>query len=74
MKRFVISYFSNARGNLSHLVEADSQDAALRIFFDKYVNDYSKDHEGFAYFREDFTDPDRPMGAAVEVEGVFEIA
>ena len=67
MPRFIVSFFSDSQGIRSHLVEADSKDLALRRFFDEHVADYSKDSEGFAYFREDFGDSDRPLGAMVEL-------
>ena len=46
----------------------DSQEAALRYFFDTYIEDtYTKDSEGYAYFSEDFYDPDDPLGDILQI-------
>lgn len=68
MSRFVISFYSDAQGVYSKVLEAPSKEEALRSFFDFFVADYSKDSEGFAWFREDFFDDDRPLGAILELD------
>jgi len=67
MPRFVISFFTDSQGIRSQVIEAETRDLALHRFFDEHVVDYSKDSEGFAYFREDFEDSDRPLGSIVEL-------
>jgi len=67
MPRFVLSFFSDTHGLCSRLIEAEHEDGALRVFFDRHIGDYSKDNEGFAYFREDFFDEKRPVGTIVEI-------
>ncbi|HSQ43198.1 MAG TPA: hypothetical protein VLM37_13040 [Fibrobacteraceae bacterium] len=67
MPRFVLSFFSEVQGLRSQLLEAETQDAALRLFFEQDAMDYSKNNEGFSYFREDFFDESRPLGSIVEI-------
>lgn len=46
----------------------DSRESALRFFFNQYVSQgYSKDNEGFSYFKEDFLDAENPLGSILEV-------
>jgi len=47
----------------------DSRDAALRAFFNEHASleGYTNDAEGFAYFLEDFNNPEEPMGSILEV-------
>jgi hypothetical protein len=69
MPRYAIS-FVTAKPELIHqLVEMDSRDAALRAFFRDYAasHGYTNDAEGYAYFLEDFNNPEEPMGSVLEV-------
>lgn len=69
MPRYAIS-FVTAKPSLIHkMVEMDSRDAALRAFFNEHASaeGYTKDAEGFAYFLEDFNNPEEPMGSILEV-------
>jgi hypothetical protein len=47
----------------------DSRDAALRAFFRDYAasQGYTNDAEGYAYFLEDFNNPEEPLGSILEV-------
>ncbi len=67
MPRFVIAYHSASSGTQIQVLDAESRDQALRAYFDRFSVDYSKDSEGFAYFREDFEDPEQPAGALLEI-------
>lgn len=67
MPRFAIATYSDQSGVQLRLVESDTKEAALRVYFQKYVQDYTPNEEGFSYFRDDFNDPDRPLGSFLEV-------
>lgn len=67
MPRYVLSFYSDREGVFSKILEAPSKDEAKRLFFDLFVSDYSKDAEGYAWFREDFDDEDKPLGALQEL-------
>lgn len=56
--------FKTPDGHFIHeSVETENEEAALRSFFFKYIDQqYSKDEEGFSYFKEDFDDPESPAG------------
>jgi len=71
MQRYAVTFFSDSVGISLQVIEAESRDLALRSFFDSHVTGYTKDNEGFAYFREDFNDADRPMGAVLELTPNF---
>jgi len=66
MPQFTIAFFSDLSGVCLKKIDADSREKALRLFFDKHVTGYSQNDEGFVYFREDFEDADRPLGAMLE--------
>ncbi len=66
MPQYTIAFYSDLAGVNQKRVEAESREKALRLFFDKYVDGYSKNDEGFAYFRDDFDDADRPIGSLLE--------
>lgn len=68
MSRFAIAFYSDVQGVQQVLIEAPNADEALRQFFDKHVADYTKNSEGFTYFREDFFDADKPLGAITPIE------
>lgn len=63
MSRYVLSFFSDSVGVITKILEADSKEEAIRTFFDLYIPDYTQDSEGFAWFKEDFYDEDRPLGS-----------
>lgn len=67
MPRYAVAYHSVGSGTLLKVLEADSREQALRLFFDRYTTGYSKDPEGFAYFQEDFDDLEHPAGALTEI-------
>lgn len=67
MPRFAVAYHSAASGTQIQILEADSSELALRAYFERYSVGYSKDSEGFAYFCEDFQDPEQPAGALLEI-------
>ena len=50
------------------MIEAENSDLALRNFFDNQEGCYSKDSEGFSYFKDDFFDGERPLGALLPIE------
>ena len=67
MPRYSIA-FVTAKSSLVHrVVELDSQEAALRTFFQQHVSGYTQDEEGYAYFLEDFQNPQEPMGSILEI-------
>lgn len=69
MPRYAISFVTSKPSLIHRLVEMDSRDAALRSFFNEYAasEGYTSDSEGFAYFLEDFNNPEEPMGSILEV-------
>lgn len=67
MPRYALSFYSDRLGVISKVLEANSKDEAMKTFFDLFIADYSKDLEGFAWFKEDFEDPDKPLGAVQEI-------
>jgi hypothetical protein len=69
MPRYAISFVTAKPSLLHHLVEMDSRDSALRAFFNEHAasQGYTADSEGFAYFLEDFNNPEEPMGSILEV-------
>ena len=70
MPRYAIAFASSQPGIIHQLVEMDSRESALRFFFNQHVGDgYSKDAEGYSYFKEDFSDPEHPLGSILEVGG-----
>jgi hypothetical protein len=69
MPRYSIAFVTSKPSLIHYLVSMDSREAALLFFFKQYVSeDYSQDDEGFAYFRDDFFNPETPMGSVLEVE------
>jgi hypothetical protein len=68
MPRYAIAFITPKPSLVHHVVEMDSRDSALRFFFNQFVtNGYSKDSEGFNYFKEDFSDAENPLGSIVEI-------
>ncbi len=69
MPKYSIAFHSPSGKFYHKQVELETQNAALKFFFDNYVEDeYSKDAEGFSYFSEDFGDPDEPLGSILEIQ------
>ncbi len=70
MPKYAIAFASTKPAVILQLVEMDSRESALRYFFNQFVGDgYSKDAEGFSYFKEDFSDSENPLGSILEVGG-----
>jgi hypothetical protein len=68
MPRYAIAFISPKPSLIHQVVEMDSRESALRYFFNQYVGQgYSQDNEGFSYFKEDFADPENPLGSILEV-------
>ena len=68
MPRYAIAFVSPKSSIIHHVVEMDSRESALRFFFNSFVDtEYSKDAEGYSYFKEDFADPKAPMGSILEI-------
>ena len=68
LARFVIAHHSESSGNTQKIVEIETKEAALRFYFDNFVDeDYSADAEGFAYFKDDFFDEEKPHGSIIEI-------
>ncbi len=68
MPRYSIAFWSKSSQLMHKIVEMDTKEAALRVFFQNFVDgEYSKDEEGYAYFREDFDDSDSPSGNVIEI-------
>ena len=69
MPRYAIAFITAKPSLIHRLVEMDSREAAFRAFFNDHVasEGYTEDAEGFAYFREDFDNPEDPMGSILEV-------
>ena len=68
MPKYAIAFISPKPSLIHQVLEMDSRDAALRFFFNQYVmQGYSKDAEGYSYFKEDFQDGDSPLGSILEV-------
>ncbi|MGL1936027.1 MAG: hypothetical protein OCD01_13450 [Fibrobacterales bacterium] len=67
MARFVIAHYSEKQGTVQKVVELESQETALRFYFEQYAQEYSNNEEGFLYFKEDFFDESKPMGSITEL-------
>lgn len=67
MPRFVIAEYNEAQGVVQRVLEASTPEEALRMYFDNYVTSFSKNDEGFTYFKEDFFDKNCPFGSIIEV-------
>lgn len=68
MPKYAIAFAAQKPTLLHQVVEMDSRESALRFFFNQFVSEgYSKDAEGFSYFKEDFADPENPSGSIIEV-------
>ncbi len=67
LARFVISHYSEAQGLVQKVVELDTQEAALRFYFEQYIEEYSNNDEGYLYFKEDFFDSSKPNGSITEI-------
>jgi hypothetical protein len=69
MPRYAISFVTAKPALIHQLVEMDSRDSALRAFFRDHAvaHGYTDDTEGYAYFLEDFNNPEEPMGSILEV-------
>lgn len=68
MPRYAISFITPKPSLIHKMVEMDSRDAAIRFFFQQYVGqNYTQDAEGYAYFLEDFNNPEEPLGNILEV-------
>ena len=68
MAHFLIAFYDEDSGNSQKLVEAETKEKALEVFFAQGVSHYSKDHEGYAFFKEDFFDAQCPMGSIYEIQ------
>jgi hypothetical protein len=50
------------------IVENETKEAALRLFFNEEVKEfYSDDDQGFYYFKEDFYDEKTRSGSIIEI-------
>lgn len=68
MPRYAIAFISPKPSLIHQVVEMDSRESALRFFFNQFVDsEYSKDSEGYSYFKEDFSDPKSPLGSILEL-------
>lgn len=68
MPKYSIAFITPAPSLVHQVVEMDSQESALRFFFNQFVSaGYSKDNEGYNYFKEDFVDADAPLGSILEL-------
>ncbi|MFH1761172.1 MAG: hypothetical protein ABIA63_08725 [bacterium] len=68
MKRFALAFISPGSNLVHRIVEAENQEEALNIFFNT-VNfiSYTRDKEGFEFFKEDFLDTDLSSGSIIEL-------
>ncbi|MFC1585023.1 hypothetical protein ACFL5V_05710 [Fibrobacterota bacterium] len=68
MPRYAIAYHSPGGSFLHKIVDLDTEESALRFFFNNYLDEqYTKDDEGYNYFSEDFHDPEGPLGSILEI-------
>lgn len=68
MPKYVIAFITPKPSLVHEVVELDSRDSALRFFFNQFIMvGYSQDDEGFSYFKEDFFDPESPLGHILEL-------
>ena len=68
MPKYAIAFVTPKPSLIQKVVEMDSREAALRFFFQHHVGtSYTQDAEGYAYFIEDFNNPDEPLGSILEV-------
>jgi hypothetical protein len=63
--KFMVAFYFEDKGQSLEVVEAPSQEVALRTFFDSHATEYTPDDEGFGYFLDDFNDAECPMGKVV---------
>jgi DTW domain-containing protein YfiP len=64
LNRFAIAFSPEDKRIALKIIEAANAKEALRSFFDYFVEGYSKDSEGYAWFSDDFEDG---MGVIVEI-------
>jgi hypothetical protein len=69
MPKFSIAFISPGNNLMHRITEAADQDAALRVFFDEInLASYSRDDEGYAYFKEDFFETKPRNGSVIPLE------
>ena len=68
MPRYAIAVVSPKSKILQKVVEGEGQEDALKRFFSQQMsNRYTDDDQGYFYFKEDFFDPQEPLGSILEV-------
>ncbi len=68
MPKYAIAFITPKPSLMHQVVEMDSRESALRFFFNQFITSgYSQDNEGFSYFKEDFSDPESPLGSILEI-------
>ncbi len=68
MPRYAVAFVTAKSALIHKVVEMDSQETALRSFFEQHVaQGYTQDAEGYSYFLEDFKGADEPMGSILEI-------
>jgi len=68
MPKYAIAFITPKPSLVHQVVEMDSRESALRFFFNQFISSgYSQDNEGFSYFKEDFSDPESPLGSILEI-------
>lgn len=69
MPRYALAFITPKSTLVHALVEMDSREAALRSFFQDHLagEHYTADDEGYAYFSEDFKNPEELQGSILEV-------
>ncbi len=70
MKNYSVAFISDDnKSPLRHrIIEGESQDAVLKMFFDEELVDfYSNDEKGYVYFKEDFYDSTAKNGSIIEL-------
>ena len=67
-KKYSIAFISPGNNLMHRIIEAPDQDKALRHFFDEInLASYSRDDDGFYYFREDFFETKPKSGSILEL-------
>ena len=69
MPKYAIAFVTPKPSLVHQVVEMDSRESALRLFFNQHItHGYTQDAEGFSYFKEDFSDPENPLGSILEIQ------
>ena len=68
MPRYAVAVIAPKNKILQKVVDGEGQEDALKKFFaEQMFNHYTNDEQGYFYFKEDYFDPQEPLGSVLEV-------